>query len=341
MVCAKKCNFIRLNTGITAYSLTWPQFCAAKTNRFRIMKKILFWLLPALSIFACKSAEKVTYTPDQLVPTEKALLWKISANGLKKPSYLYGTIHVIPKDKFQLSVSAQAALESAQRLVFEIDMKEMTNFGAQMSMMTKSFMAGGKTLKDLLSPEDYAFVKSKLSTKGLPTGMFERLKPMFLSTIISSDEESLGTAANMTSVEMELYQLSNKKDLLTGGLETASYQLSLFDSIPYEAQAKMLVDALRTESASAEGDSELDQMLKMYYDQDITAMQKLIGSEESDMGNYEEILLLQRNRNWIPVMGRYMLEKPSFFAVGSGHLGGPQGVIALLRKAGYRVEAVN
>ena len=320
--------------------IRWPQFCATDLNRFNIMKKILFWLLPALGIFACKSAEKVAYTPDQLIPTEKALLWKISGNGVKKASYLYGTIHVIPKDKFVLSEPAQKALESAKRLVFEIDMKEMTNMGTQMSMMTKSFMAGGKTLKDLLSPEDYAFVKSKMTAKGFPAGMFERLKPMFLSTLISTDEESTGPAANVTSVEMELYQHTKKQNMLTGGLETANFQISLFDSIPYDAQARMLVDGLRADTTQVEGETELDQMMKMYYAEDINAMQQLISSDKSDMGDYEDLLLLKRNRSWIPVMGRYMRENPSFFAVGSGHLGGPKGVIALLRKEGYRVEAV-
>jgi uncharacterized protein YbaP (TraB family) len=48
--------------------------------------------------------------------------------------------------------------------------------------------------------------------------------------------------------------------------------------------------------------------------------------------------LKKRNQNWIPVMGRMMAEKPTLFAVGAGHLGGKSGVVALLRKAGYRVE---
>ena len=56
------------------------------------------------------------------------------------------------------------------------------------------------------------------------------------------------------------------------------------------------------------------------------------------MGGYEDVLLNRRNRNWIPVMGKFMRDKPTLFAVGAGHLGGPSGVVALLRKEGYRVE---
>lgn len=292
-----------------------------------------------LGAIGCKPAEKaVAYTPENIVPTEKSLVWKISGKGLKKPSYLYGTIHMIPKDEFELPGTVREGLDRVGRVTFEIDMKEMTNIRSQMSLLTKSFMAGGKTLKDLLNAEDYKLVKAKMAEKGLPGGMFERMKPMFLSTLFSSDEEGGPTGgAGITSVEMELYRMSKRRKLESAGLETAAYQMSVFDSIPYTAQAKMLVDGLRSMDSLTTGESQLDEMLRLYREQDISAMQSMIG-EEDGMGQYEDILLKKRNQNWIPVMGRMMAEKPTLFAVGAGHLGGKYGVVALLRKEGYRVE---
>lgn len=305
------------------------------------MKNTIYVLIALMmGALGCKSAEKkVTYTPQTIVPTEKSVAWKISGKGLKKPSYLYGTIHMIPKNDFELPGAIREALDQVKRVTFEIDMKEMTNLRSQLSLMTKSFMSGGKTLKDLLSPEDYALVKAKMAEKGLPGGMFERMKPMFLSTMFSSDEESAASAGAITSVEMELYKMSRRRRLETGGLETAAYQMAVFDSIPYTVQAKMLVDGLRaaeTDSTQS-GEDELSQMLRLYKEQDITAMQAMIGNE-SGMGQYEDILLNKRNRNWISVMNRMMGEEPTLFAVGAGHLGGPNGVVALLRKEGYQVE---
>jgi uncharacterized protein YbaP (TraB family) len=205
--------------------------------------------------------------------------------------------------------------------------------------MTKAFMPGGKTLKDLLPAEDYAFVKGKMNEKGLPGGMFERMKPLFLSTLFSTDDEG-GLTANsrMTSVEMELYRMARNRKLESAGLETVSYQMAIFDSIPYEAQAKMLVESLRSADSSESGEDELSKMLKMYREQDINGMQAMIGDAENGMGGYEDILLKNRNHNWIPVMSRMMTERPTLFAVGAGHLGGESGVVALLRKEGYRVE---
>ncbi len=291
-----------------------------------------------MGVWGCKPAEKaIVYTPQNIVPTENSLAWKISGKGLKKPSYLYGTIHMIPKNEFELPGSIREALDNVRCVAFEIDMKEMTNFRSQMSLITKSFMAGGKTLKDLLPAEDYALVKAKMAEKGLPSGMFERMKPMFLSTLFGSEEEAPTSGGGITSVEMELYKMSKRRKLESAGLETAAFQMSVFDSIPYEAQAKMLVEGLKSMDTTAAGEGQLDQMLRLYKAQDITAMQALIG-EDSGMGQYEDILLKKRNQNWIPVMSRMMAEKPTVFAVGAGHLGGPNGVVALLRKAGYRVE---
>jgi uncharacterized protein YbaP (TraB family) len=303
------------------------------------MQKLWLWFLLAIALAGCQSSKKVTYAPDQIIPSDKALLWKISGNALKKPSYLLGTIHLIPKDKFKLSDATFDALAEAQRVTFEIDMKEMTNIAAQFSLLTKAFMNGGKTLKDLLSPEDYAFVKQKLDTKGLPASMLERMKPMFLSTLFTSDEDSgINNTASMTSVEMELYRQVKRRKLESAGLETAAYQMGIFDSIPYEAQAKMLVETLRnTEGA----DDDFGKMIELYQQKDISAMEAMMADEAYGMNEYQDILLRNRNRNWIPVMGRMMREKSTLFAVGAGHLGGAAGVIALLRQEGYRVEAAD
>ncbi len=309
------------------------------------MKKLLFWLLPAVAWFGCKTPQKAAYTPDQIVPTENSVLWKITGNGLKKPSYLLGTIHLIPKADFELTEATRKALDNSQRVTFEIDMKDMTNISAQMSLMMKAFMPNGTTLKTLLPEADYAFVQSKLKEKGLPGGMLERMKPMFVSMMFADGGEEGGTMnEKMTSVEMEIYRIAQRRKLESAGLETIAYQMAIFDSIPYEAQAKMLLQSLRDADAAVaddktEGPGELEKMLEMYRKQDITAMQSMISTDDSGMSAYEDILLGKRNRNWISVMGRMMREKPTLFAVGAGHLGGKGGVIALLRTAGYRVDA--
>jgi uncharacterized protein len=295
-----------------------------------------FWalLIAFFAASACKTVQKTAYAPDKIVPAEKSLLWKVSGNGLKKNSYVYGTIHLIPKSQYTVPGHVRAALGESKQVAFEIDMRDMTNIFKQLALINKVMMRNGKRLKDLLSAEDYAFVKEKMNQKGLSVGIMERIKPMFLSMVLTNDE-STAAAEKMTSVEMELYGIVKKQGLASTGLETLNYQIGIFDAIPYETQAKMLVEGLRQ---AEEGDDEYAKMLDMYKSEDITAMQSMMDAD--DGGEYQELLLDRRNQNWIPIMGQLMKDRPTVFAVGAGHLGGQKGVIALLRKEGYMVEPV-
>ncbi len=271
---------------------------------------------------------------------ENALLWRISGKGLATASYLYGTIHLIGKEDFFLTDSTRSAIDRAKLVTFEINMEDMMNLPAQLGLMMKSFMADGQSLSDLLSKEDYELVKAHFDKIGLPIFLFERMKPMFLTVLADADMSGggLGGDGDMVSYEMKIMEIAEQQKKKMAGLETAEYQMSMFDSIPYEAQAKMLVETIKASDTNTE-DGQFDLMVEMYKAQDIVGMVSMMGEDEG-IGEYEDLLLNQRNRNWIPIMGGMMLAQPSFFAVGDGHLGGEEGVVSLLRKEGYTVAPV-
>ena len=278
--------------------------------------------------------ELPTILPDS---SEKSLLWKISGQGLSEPSYLYGTIHLIGQDDFFLSDSTRAFIDAAGMVVFEVDMADMTNIAAQIGLLMDAFMDGGRSLKDLLPAEDYQLVKAYFQEMGLPVFLYERMKPMFLTVFTSMDmEPDAMSSGEMRSYEMEILELARAGDKRTGGLETIEYQMSMFDSISYEEQAQMLVESIRSEQ---QGGDALEELVRLYKSQDIDAMANLLKTEDG-MGKHEDMLLVTRNRNWIPVMKEMMAGQQTFFAVGAGHLGGPQGVVRLLRQEGYAVVPV-
>ncbi|MDX1943197.1 MAG: TraB/GumN family protein [Saprospiraceae bacterium] len=262
---------------------------------------------------------------------ENSLLWEISGKDLKQPSYLFGTIHMINKKDFILTDATKTSLNKAQQVAFEINMEEMSDFSVLMPLMMKAFMADGKTLRDLVSEEDYKLVKAHFDEMGMPLMMLERIKPMFLSAMGAGDMQANG---EMVSYEIELMKLAKNQDKPIAGLETAEFQMSMFDSIPYEAQAQMLVESIKS---SKGGDDQFDQLVELYKKQDLVGLQKMLEGD-GNIEQYEDLLLVKRNKNWIPVMAKMMVSNPTFFAVGAGHLGGEQGVISLLRKDGYAVR---
>lgn len=114
--------------------------------------------------------------------------------------------------------------------------------------------------------------------------------------------------------------------------------MNIFDEIPYEQQAKDLVKMAQEGLEKSKETFSL--MLKLYQEQDIEAMTKLVEEDSTQtISNHSDKLLNNRNKNWIPKISEFANQKPTFFGVGAGHLGGENGVIALLRREGYTVKA--
>ena len=247
---------------------------------------LLFAYLLPISIFAQADPLPTETLPTTTAEKENSLLWEISGNDLTTPSWLYGTIHLIGKDDFFLSDSTKSFIEQAEKVTFEINMEEMNDMSAQFGMLMKAFMEDGKTLKSLLSKEDYTLVQSHFEKIGLPLFMFERIKPMFLTVMASGDmSPDAMSSGEMLSYEMEIMELSNGKEI--GGLESMEFQMSVFDSIPYDAQAQMLVESIKSAGA---GDEDFAQMVEMYKNQDIQGMVDMMGEDEG-IAEYEDILL--------------------------------------------------
>ena len=267
-----------------------------------------------------------------------SLLWKITGNGLSKPSYLFGTIHIIDKDDFFFTEEMQKAFGSCEAVTFEIKIDDMMNLGAMFSVMKNINMDNGVSLRDLLSEEEYKMVKNHFDQMNFPFFIAERMKPMFLSAMASGEGSPESMKLGKTvSYELELMNNAKKQKKPISGLETMEFQMGLFDSIPYDVQAQMLVESIKVGST---GGDDLEEMTRIYKSQDIEAMQSMMSSDTEGIGRYEELLLTKRNENWIPKMKTQMKDKAVFFAVGAGHLGGEKGVIQLLEKEGYTLTPV-
>jgi len=249
---------------------------------------------------------------------------------------------MIAKDDFFVTENTEKAIAETERMTFEINMEDMNNMSMMMSMMMNAFMKDGGSLKKLLTEEEYGLVKAKFDEIGLPIALFDKVKPMFTSMMTSMDMSGGNPmeSGDVVSYEMEFMEKAKAQKMEMQGLETVEYQMSMFDSIPYEAQAQMLVESVKAgDVASAETD-QMAQMINLYKTQNLNGLSDLISADEEGMGNYEDILLVNRNKNWIPIMAEQMKSKATFFAVGAGHLGGEEGVIRLLRNAGYTVTAM-
>lgn len=269
---------------------------------------------------------------------DKTLLWKITGKGIK-PSYLFGTIHMIGEKDFFWDEKMQKAFSKTDRLVMEIDMSQM--LATSMQMLKLAPMDDNKELKDVMSAEDYTMVEkyfteeASAQTKMTPFGMIKNWKPMLVQSMLYS--EMIEGPVKM--YEMELTTKAQEANMNFGGLETVADQMKVFDDIPYEKQAAMLVETVQNLKNGENGSNEFAQLVEKYKEQDVDGMVEMMAGDLDEMEG-QEALLDNRNKNWIPQILEMSKKEKTFYAVGAGHLGGENGVIRLLRKEGLKVTPV-
>ncbi|UOQ78587.1 TraB/GumN family protein [Hymenobacter sp. 5516J-16] len=260
-----------------------------------------------------------------------ALLWKVSGKGLAKPSYLYGTIHLICPQDLRISEPVKRAFASTRQLILELDMDSPTLLEDMKAGMK---MNDGQTLHKLLSAADYARVSSYLKDKaGIPIAQVSMLKPFIVSSLLYSN--LLGCAP--ASYETSFVKLAQEQHKEIQGLETVQEQLGFFDKIPYTVQSQLLADLVTRE---AEAQQEFQQLVTLYKAQKIEELRAVTSASAFSFPGYAEMLLDNRNQRWLATIAQQAAGQPTFFAVGAAHLGGPKGLLALLRQQGYQVQPV-
>lgn len=263
------------------------------------------------------------------IPTEKTLLWTISGKGITKPSYLFGTIHLMCSDQMKMPEVVKEKFLTVTKLFLEIDMDDPN---MMKEMMAGLQMKNAVTLEQLMGNKFDSVNAIFKSTTGMPLKMLNTAKPLLIMSMIYP--ALLGCTP--ISWESILEKMAKEKGIEIKGLETLQDQLNVFEKIPYQLQSDMLVKMLLNIDSSK---NEFQQMLEFYKKKDINQL-NILTTKEEDFGQYHDILLNNRNHNWIPVIGEQSKKGPTFFAFGAGHLGGEMGIINLLRKAGFTVQPV-
>lgn len=294
-----------------------------------------FLMLSAVLAFAePKAIPELETTIEHVAINEisepKSLLWSVSGNGLKAPSYVYGTIHLICPDDFKISSTLKDKIKVAKSVYLEMDMDDPSML---MKMASLSIMKE-HSLKDLLSETDYRILANYVTDSvGLPMILFNNMKPLLLMSALYT---KVVPCANPKSYEDAFMQMAKEQHKEVKGLETIEDQMGVFDKIPDSAEAQMLVEMITTMPKQR---AEFAKMVEDYKKQDINALQEKL-NESPEWKGFEDVLLVNRNKNWIPIMQAAMLQGTQFFAVGAGHLPGKTGIIQLLQDAGFTVKPV-
>ena len=266
------------------------------------------------------------------------LLWKVSGNGLQKPSYLFGTHHVADQTICDGIKGFNDAYNSIEQLYGEVDTEKMNSMATQLKMLTHMKMPKGQTLSSLYT-EDQLKIVDEFVTSVLGVGVksFDSYKPVMVSSslqvFIAMKIYPDFNAEKAIDSHMQAMAKKDKKEV--GGLETIDFQINMLYNEPLEKQA---ADLLEMAEKSKEAEEDIIVLTELYRQQDLAKMWELMleDTEPEDL----ETMLYGRNRNWVEQMKNIMPSASAMFVVGAGHLPGDQGLIKLLENEGYTLEPV-
>jgi uncharacterized protein YbaP (TraB family) len=241
------------------------------------MKKIIlvfFALLLTYMLYAQKPAS--------------TLLWKISGNGLEKPSYLYGTMHLTDERIFNLGDSVYAAIEKTDGFAIELDPE---NFTAIIIDEAKRSLKQSKLLKEMLNDKTF-----KRYGKALAKKLNKDENEITTADVIREKnkwvEESLRTGKMQTFLDAYLFDIARRLGKWTGGIEDISDQSGAIDYLFDETDVQQLAADDNTSGYDA---LPAEQLIKIYIAGDLHAIDSLSGLSDSA---FNDALLVKRNKKW-------------------------------------------
>ena len=259
-----------------------------------------------------------------------SLLWEITGNDLKAPSYLFGTMHVKDKRAFLFHDSLMIKLKSCQTFAGEL----VLDRAAAKEVSADILLPQGKELKTLLTEREYKRVKKFCSKRlGVMSILVNKIKPIFTSVMLS---ESLLESDMPKALDEYLQDKAKDNNLTIKGLETIQEQMKALEGMTIEEQAKMLVEQIDN---FVEEKRSIQQLANVYASQNLDSIYSFTQTPEMQ-GEFGDGLIKNRNAVMAERLEKLMRSETVFCAIGAAHLPGENGVLALLQKSGFTIRAI-
>lgn len=284
--------------------------------------------LGLISLAACTTA------PPLPPGAARPALWKLADQDTT--IYLFGTIHVLPKDVDWRTPALEQAIASSQELVLETETADLQRT-AQV-MMSIGVSPGLKPLRERVPEAKRARLDEVVAASGFPMAALDRMETWAAALMLTAASLRKMGLATEQGVEQGLagtYEGAKKKVL---GLETAEIQLGFFDKLSEQSQLTLLDGALED---PAEARKQFEAMMAAWRRGDVDAIARTFDEETLLNRELREVLMTRRNAVWANWLAK-RLDQPGtlMVAVGAGHLAGQDSVQAMLKARGFKVQRV-
>lgn len=293
-------------------------------NAFRLLATLAAALLILSGVPA-----RAEQSPEPARPA----LWKVA--DADTTIYLFGTIHALPAGVEWFHGPVAGAFAQSAELVTEV--AESSPVAMQGAVMEMAVLPAGASLRAQIAPADRPAFEQALAGLGMPPAALDRYEPWYAAIALATLPLARDGFTTENGVEALLDSRADAAGKPHTGLETAVFQLSLFDSLPVEVQHRYLREVVRTLPNLR---NEIAAMVDAWRLGDADRLAALINEDESDPA-LMQALLVNRNRTWAGWI-RQRMDSPGtvFVAVGAGHLAGKDSVQDFLRSHGIVAQRV-
>jgi len=256
-------------------------------------------------------------------------VWKItSPEG--RVAYLGGSIHKLRSADYPLPPAFNQAFDLSQRLAMEVDPESMSAMHGELEK--SGTFSAGDSLRQHVDPRTYAYVVKVFGALGIPEAKVARYRAWYLHMLVGSSAP--GSEIGVERYLMRRAQANGKK---VEGLATAREHARVFSGLnDREAEALLLLTFIPQKGKGADY---RDRLTKAWRRGEVDFLARAIHQGYADFPAMGERILGARNRAWIPKIEGYLRSGYVYFIVGgAAHMGGADGVVALLRARGHKVE---
>lgn len=319
----------------------------------------LAWLAPASAetIAACKGrslleearkdqpeAYAAAEKEADAIPNGRNLFWRIEGPEGTPASWLLGTIHLTDDRVRALPRPVSDAFGSVSALAVEIensaDPAELQAvFAANPQLIT---LPDGKQIWDLLDEKTARQLKQRLIGVSADSNRTSRLQPWLLATSFTiPDCESYRVLRGIKRLDDMLIEDARARGIKVHSLENIREQIEIMAAMPFDRQAAQL-EALLDPAFTAEDRQET--LIQLYLRREIGLIFPLMEMAQKEnpklagvVRHFGEMLIVKRNHVMAERADPLLRQGGVLIAVGAAHLPGEEGLVELLRKAGYKV----
>ena len=270
-----------------------------------------------------------SFLPQNLAAS--SCVWKVVGPG-GATLYLGGSVHALRSTDYPLPPAYNRAFDASSRLACEVDVKDLS--GSGISLIQAGRYPKGDSLKNHVDPRTYAYLRRVFALLKIPEEKFSKYRPWLLVLLLDSpSREGLSEDLGVDEFLMKRARANSKPVV---GLETSREHSQIFSGLnDRQSEALLLLSFIPQEH----GSQEYTGTISAWRRGDADTLARITNDSFRDFPSFGDRLLGGRNRNWIPKIEGYLRSGKTYFVVvGAAHIGGPSGLLALLRGRGYQIE---